>query len=112
MSRPSGSYPMTVGRSMIAWTLFITGFVLIAFGVGFLGMECLHAAFREHPMIMWPNLGVAVGCVMGGAQLVRTGSVQETIALVRENIPLLNSRRAGGNRATDPELPVPPKQGD
>ncbi len=101
MNRQSGQYPVTVGRGVIAWTMFLTGFALIATGFIFLAVELLHAARDTHPLIVWPNLGVAVGCVIGGAQLVRTGSVQETIAIVRDSIPLLASRRVGGDRATD-----------
>lgn len=113
--RPSGSYPTTVGRSVIAWTLFCTGFALIAVGFVFLIVECIHTALDKHAIVVWPNLALAFGCVIGGARLVQTGSVQDTIKIVQEAIPLLASRRPGGDRATDlPALPQrrPPSRGD
>ncbi len=99
--RPSGQYPVAVGIGVIAWTMFATGFSLIAVGFVFLVVEAIHTALETHAIIIWPNLALAFGCVIGGAQLVKTGSVQGAIAVVRDS--MLN-RKPGGDRHDDPPL--------
>lgn len=104
--RRSGTFA-AVNRRVVAWMLLLLGFTAASLGLAVLGVELWHAVVNRHPAIGF-NIGSGVGLFAFGAGLIQTGSVQNSLAVLRdllgEAIPLLASRKPGGERRTDPPI--------
>lgn len=90
-----------VARTAAGWTIFFIGVIAALMGLVFAGFEVYHAALRTHPIDI-KNLSIAAVFVLAGGLFIQTQSMEATIQFLTENVPLLNSRRAGGKRITDP----------
>lgn len=102
MTRPSGSYPI-VNRRIVGAVLLALGIAVAVPGIVIAGVELWHGVYHRHPPI-WQNIAAAALFVAAGASLIQTGSVRETLGIVRAAIPLFQSQQPGGNRRTDPPL--------
>ncbi len=105
MNRPSGQFP-GVPRRVTGAVLLMLGIVAATLGLLVSGFEFYHSVEGRHPVI-WQNLAGALGLLAGGAGLIQTGSVRETLGIVRAAIPLFQSQQPGGSRRTDPPIEPP-----
>lgn len=103
-SRRSGAF-VAAHRRITAWLLVMLGFASALMGLAILGVEMWHAVINRHPAIGF-NIASGVGLFAFGAGLIQTGSVQNSLGVMREflgeAIPLFQSQRPGGARRTDP----------
>lgn len=102
MNRPSGQYP-AAHRRLTGAVLLMLGIAAAMLGLLVSGFEFYHSVEGRHPVI-WQNLAGALGLLAGGAGLIQTGSVRETLGIVRASIPLWQSQRLNGDRSTDPKV--------
>lgn len=100
--RFSGSYP-AAHRRVVGGLLLTLGLVAAVLGLAVAGVEFWHSLENRHPII-WQNIAGAALFVGAGAGLIQTGSVRETLGILRAAIPLFQSQQPGGNRRTDPPI--------
>lgn len=106
--RSSGAF-VALHRRITAWLLLVLGFAAAVMGLGIMAVEIWHAITNRHPAI-WSTVGLGVGLFTFGAGLIQTGSVQNSLSVLREFlgevIPLLASRKVNGMRSTDIKIPA------
>ncbi len=110
MNRPSGQFP-AMHRRLTGGVLLLLGIAAAVLGLLVAGVEFYHSVESRHPVI-WQNLAGALGLIAGGAGLIQTGSVRETLGIVRAAIPLFQSQRLDGERSTDPQTIEHPTKDD
>lgn len=90
-----------IARTVAGWVVFTLGVIIASIGIAFASFELWHIAHRTHPTDI-KNLMIAGVFVLAGGMLIQTQSVEATISFLATQVPLLNSRRVGGKRSTDP----------
>lgn len=88
-------------RKAVNWLLTLIGFGSAVAGLSFAILELYHSVTSRHPLI-WQNLAGAALFLGAGASIIATGSVRETVSILRDAWPLMSTRRPGGRRRTDP----------
>lgn len=105
--RPSGHHLVLKLKLVGAVLIMAIGVLVVIIGAGIALVELYHRARSEHAFAWMPFLWSAALMGIGGL-IIQTGDLKETVAIVQSTVPLLNSIRPGGNRATDPKTKPPP----
>ena len=111
--RPSGELT-ALRKKFTTYVILGVGLLVILIGAGIAGFEFYHriryAANAGGHVFEWQPFAWAVAFIWGGALLIQTGNVKESLDTMRHAIPFFRQARAGGQRVTDPKGEPPPPE--
>lgn len=88
--------------------LLVIALASVIFGFAIGAYELWHAQRGAHALSAWPFFAAGMFILMG-ALVVQWGDVSKALETVTAAVPLLNTLRPGGKRATDPPADAVPK---